>query len=353
MKNIGYTSELENYRKVNKLETFDVGRVVSEHKERYIVRNKEREYEAEIVGNFRYSAKSRADFPAVGDWVAISAYMDDKVLIHSVFPRKTLLERKATGKQGETQIIAANVDYAFVVQALDRDFSINRIERYITICYDAAVEPIVVLSKIDLVSSLELENLVNAIRLRIKDVQLLTLNNLSLQGMEQLRALIKQGKTYCLLGSSGVGKSTLINNLLGETRMKTDSVSATTNRGKHVTTHRQLHVLESGGIVIDNPGMREVGIKDSLIGLEVAFDNITELANGCRYKNCTHTLESGCAVIQALEDGNLNKESYKNYLRMEKERKHYESTLAERRRKGKDLGKIIKDMKKKNINNKY
>ncbi|MBT8315166.1 MAG: GTPase RsgA, partial [Maribacter sp.] len=152
LEDLGYTAQWENYRKEQNLDSFGVGRVISEHKERYVVKTAEKEYDAEIIGHLRFSARTRSDFPAVGDWVAISEYDDHKVLIHSVFPRKTIIEREAVSKQGEKQIISTNIDYAFIVQAVDRDFNINRLERYMTICNTSKVQPIIVLNKIDLIT---------------------------------------------------------------------------------------------------------------------------------------------------------------------------------------------------------
>lgn len=345
---LGYNADLETYRIDAGLDALEVGRVIAEHKERYIVKTSEKEYEAEILGNLRYTAQSRADFPAVGDWVAISAYDDDKALIHAVFPRKSVIERQAVGKKGEKQIIASNIDTAFIVQAVDRDFSINRIERYLTICHASHVEPIIILNKIDLVDDEMLSKLVEGIQSRIKEVPVFAISNESKQGIQKLQEVIQKGKTYCLLGSSGVGKSTLLNTLLGEPLMKTNTVSEHTNRGRHVTTHRELQVLQNGGILIDNPGMREVGITDSATGMEMTFGQIAELAQACRFKNCTHTSEAGCAVLAALETGTLDQSSYENYLKMEREKEHFETTVAEKRKKDKDFGKMIKNYKKGN-----
>jgi len=333
---------LENYRKDHNLDSFAVGRVISEHKERYIVKNTEKEYEAEIIGNLRFSAHNRSDFPAVGDWVAISEYDDDKVLIHKVFPRKTIIERQAVGKQDDKQIIATNIDSAFILQAVDRDFSINRIERYLTISNKSNVKPIIILNKIDLVNDVELIKLITPIRERIIEVPIFAISNKSQEGIDKLKEIIENGKTYCLLGSSGVGKSTLLNNLLGKQLMRTSAISISSSRGKHVTSHRELQVLENGGILIDNPGMREIGIADSTDGLETTFETIVELSKNCRFNDCTHTSEIDCAVVAAIERGDINKLSYENYLKMVREKDHYESTIAERRKKDKDFGKMVK-----------
>jgi ribosome biogenesis GTPase len=346
LEDLGYSIELENYRKEQNLDSFRVGRVISEHKERYVVKTPEKEYDGEIIGNLRFTAHHRSDFPAVGDWVTISEYDNDKVLIHSVFPRKTIIERQAVGKQGEKQIIATNIDYAFIVQAVDRDFNVNRIERYLTICNTSKVSPIIILNKIDLISDNELSELIEKVQQRIKQVPIIPISNASQKGFEKLEENIKKSKTYCLLGSSGVGKSTLLNNLLGKQLMKTNTISSSTNKGRHVTSHRELLVLENGGILIDNPGMREVGITDSKDGLEITFSKITELSKNCKFKDCTHTTEIDCAVLEAVKRGEIDQSSFENFLKMEREKEHFESTVAEKRKKDKDFGKMIKNYKK-------
>lgn len=348
LEDLGYNIELENYRKDQNLDSFEVGRVISEHKERYVVKTANKEYDAEIIGNLRFSALKRSDFPAVGDWVAFSEYDENKVLIHSVFPRKTIIERQAVGKQGEKQIIATNIDYALIVQAVDRDFNINRIERYLTICYTSNVVPIIVLNKIDLIDDTELTKLITTVQERIKQIPIIAISNETQKGIERLKESVEKGKTYCLLGSSGVGKSTLLNNLSGKQLMKTKAISTSTNKGRHVTSHRELLVLENGGILIDNPGMREVGIADSKDGLEITFETILKLSTDCKFNNCTHTTEIDCAVIAALDRGEIDERSYENYLKMEREKEHFESTIAERRKKDKDFGKMVKNYKKSN-----
>ncbi len=346
LEDLGYSIELENYRKDQKLDIFTVGRVVSEQKERYVVKTPEKEYDGEIIGNLRFSAHHRSDFPAVGDWVAISEYDNDKVLIHSVFPRSTIIERQAVGKQGEKQIIATNIDYAFIVQAVDRDFNINRIERYLTICYTSKVSPIIILNKIDLICENELSELIDIVQQRIKQVPIIPISNETQKGFKKLEDHIEKSKTYCLLGSSGVGKSTLLNNLSGKQLMKTNTISSSTNKGRHVTSYRELLVLENGGILIDNPGMREVGIADSTGGLEITFSKIIELSKVCKFSDCTHTTEIGCAVLKAVERGEIDKSSLGNFLKMEREKEHFESTVAEKRKKDKDFGKMLKSYNK-------
>jgi ribosome biogenesis GTPase len=326
--------------------SFELGRVCSEHKERYAVLSEKGEFEGEILGALRYSAQGRSDFPAVGDWVAISSYDEDKVLIHAVLPRINAIEREAVGKTGEKQIIAANIDAAFIVLAVDRDFNLNRVERYITICKNSKVTPIVVLSKTDLISGKQLNDHIETIKSRIKGTIILQISNLTQAGLDELKQLIEAGKTYCLLGSSGVGKSSLINSLSGETMMATGTISASTQKGRHVTSHRELLLLENGGMIIDNPGMREVGIADAAGGLDETFEIIQSLVHDCRFKNCTHAHETGCAVRIAVEKGEISEAEYNNFLKLQKEVAHFESTALEKRKKDKDFGKMVKNIKK-------
>jgi len=358
LEDLGYTAELEEYRIQQNLLNFNVGRVISEHRERYIVRTDKSEFEAEITGNLRYSANSGDHFPAVGDWVALSEYDGAKAIIHSVFPRRTILERQAVGKFGEKQIIATNVDYAIIVQAVDRDFNLNRIERYLTICHASGVNPVVVLSKVDLVDDTDLKgskvdlvddthlrDLLGKIKDRVGTVPVFPVSNHTLSGYPEFQRIIEKGKTYCLLGSSGVGKSTLINNMLGESRLKTDSISKSSNRGKHITTRRELVITPGGGILIDNPGMREIGITDLQAGIKDAFSSILLLSGQCKFKDCTHIHEAGCAVLEAVEKGEIVRASYENFMKLERETEHFESTVFEKRRKDKEFGKMVKRFK--------
>lgn len=347
---LGYNSDLEDFRKEQNLDSFGIGRVILSHRDRYTVKTESKEFECELVGNLRFTVSDKRNLPSVGDWVAISQYDEGKALIHAVLPRSSILERKAVGKLGQSQIIATNIDFGLIVQSVNRDFNINRLERYLSICNASNIEPIFILSKIDLIEELELEKLMVQVQERIKNVPVIAISNQSKIGIAEINSKLIRGKTYCLLGSSGVGKSSLINSIIGEKVMETGLISESIDRGKHVTTHRELIVFEKG-ILIDNPGMREVGITDASGGLEMTFDDILSLSQDCKYNDCTHTDEDACAVLAALENGDLNPESYENFLKMEKERLHFESNALERKKKGKILGKLIKNMKK--SNNKY
>jgi ribosome biogenesis GTPase len=350
---LGYNNTLEKYRKNQNLESFEVGRVILEHKERYVVKTYDNEYDSELIGNLRFTAESRYDFPAVGDWVAFSSYDANKALIHAIYPRKSIIERQAIGTSGQVQIIATNVDFGLIVQAVDRDFNLNRLERYLTICNDSKITPIIVLSKIDLINESDLNLIIAQINQRIKDIPILSISNQSVEKHQELEALIEKGKTYCLLGSSGVGKSTLLNRLSGKLLMKTREISSSVNKGKHTTSHRELVVLENGGIIIDNPGMRAVGITNTTEGLEITFESILDYSKDCRFNDCTHIHEKGCAILKAVENGEIDEEAYINFQKMEKEKIHFESNQIDRKKKDKNLGKMIKNIQKQRRNNKY
>ena len=352
LEDIGYNQELEQFRNENHLEIFEIGRISAEHKERYIVKTIKGEVEAEIIGNMRFTAKSREDFPAVGDWVALTVYDQGIGIIHKILPRFSIIKRQAVGQFGEIQIIATNIDYAFLVQAVDRDFNINRLERYLIICNSSGIHPVIILSKTDLTDEHRIAEILENIKTRIKNIPIIAISNETQDGYSELEAIIEKGKTYCMLGSSGVGKSTLLNNLSRKALMRTDTISLSANKGRHVTSHRELIILENGGILIDNPGMREVGITDSSNGLEITFNKIFDLSGNCKFKDCTHTNEKGCSVLDAIEKGEIDRASYENYLKMEREKAHFVSTVAEKRKKDKDFGKFMKnykkDMKRKN-----
>ncbi|WP_430811393.1 MULTISPECIES: ribosome small subunit-dependent GTPase A [unclassified Carboxylicivirga] len=342
IKDLGFREYLRQYRSDNDLESLNIGRIILEHKERYAVLCEQGEIDCELIGNLRFTAQQRSDLPAVGDWVAVNEYDTGKGLIHAVYPRENILERQAVGRNGEKQIIATNIDYGLIVQSVNRDYSINRLERYITLCNTAKIEPIIVLNKIDLIEQKQLNNILSEVNNRVKGIIVVAISNLTGEGLEQIKSVIKAGKTYCLLGSSGVGKSTLINTLAGNQRMKTGAINESIDRGKHITSHRELIVLQTGGIIIDNPGMREVGLTDDQSGLEITFEKIYELTKDCKFKDCSHQNESGCAILAALDTGELNKDTYTNFMKLRREEAHFSATVHEKRKKEKAFGKMVK-----------
>jgi ribosome biogenesis GTPase len=277
----------------------------------------------------------------------------DQAIIHKILPRKSVFERQAVGKFGETQIISTNIDFAFIIQAINNNFSINRLERYLTICYSTNIEPVLVISKIDLSTEKDIQNAIRDLETRDKKVKYILLSNMTLKGLDQILDFIQKGKTYCVVGSSGVGKSTLINNLLKKNILKTGQISQSTNKGRHITDHRELFVLENGGIIIDTPGMRELGMTDNADGIKTTFQEIYNLSLKCKFPDCKHNNESGCAVIEALNNGTIDNDSYDNYQKIQKEQERFQTTFAEKRKKDKVFGKMIKNYYKDKKKNKY
>jgi ribosome biogenesis GTPase len=323
-----------------------IARVTAVDRGRYVVRNEQGEVPARATGRLLYSAGSNADLPCVGDWVCVR-YSDpgDLASIHCVLPRRSLLRRKTAGKDVDSQAIAANVDVAFIVQSCHFDFNVARLERYLVMASESRVEPLLILTKTDLVSPDELEGLVARIRRAGIDAGIIALSNVTGDGMDRFREAIVAGRTYCLLGSSGVGKTTLINQLIGSPVLETGTVSGT-GEGRHITSRRQLIVLDQGALLIDTPGMRELGILGAGEGVDDSFADIRELSQSCRFTDCSHTNEPGCAVLMELENGELNQEHYRNYLKLKKESEFHELSYVEKRKKDRAFGRFIKSSMK-------
>lgn len=330
----------------------NLARVIQEHKELYVVQNAHGTFKAEITGNLRYAAESREDFPAVGDWVAINEFEGASAIIYKVMPRISQLERQTVGREGEKQLIASNIDVAFIVQAVDRDFNINRLERYFVIANNSGIQPILILNKVDLLENREIEELKSKVNQRLEGTTVFTTSTLNGDGLNQLKLTLETGKTYCLLGSSGVGKSSIINYLIGNQLLAVNEISDSTNKGKHTTTHRELILLDNSAILIDTPGMREVGLTDSSAGIEMTFDEISSLGKSCKFGNCTHTDEPGCKVLEAVDEGMISLEELENYKKLERQANHFTSTVAEKRKKDKSFGKMVKEVMKHKKRNK-
>lgn len=353
MKELGFFGKITELIQPADWDGFKLARVVAEHKERYIVQSQEGTFHAEITGNLRFSAQSRSDFPAVGDWVKITMMDKDLAIILQVFPRTSVLERKAVGKFGEIQLIAANIDVAFIVQAVDRDFNMNRAERYLAVCRNAQIQPVLLLSKIDLIEEAALNQMLAQIQKRIKTIPVLTLSSETQNGYEQLTQVLEPYKTYCFLGSSGVGKSTIVNHLAGHEVLKTNTISFSTQKGRHTTSHRELLVLPNKSIVVDTPGMREIGLTDNTGGVELTYDEISKISKQCRFTDCSHTNEKDCAVLQAVEEGIISEEMLANYRKLVREQIRFSSSIKEKRQKSREQGKLYKAImneKKKNTN---
>lgn len=331
---------------LSKLKDFQIARVTGVYKNSYTLRNKTNEVFAEMTGNLTYGAESPLDYPTVGDWVYAQFFNQNTLaIINEVIPRKTVLKRKMPGKKISYQLIAANVDSAFIIQSLDWDFNIRRLERYLAIIKEGGIQPIVLLSKSDLLSDEAIDEKISNILTIMPDIKVIAFSNLNQHHLNQVNESFISGKTYCLLGSSGVGKTTLLNQLIGNNSFKTQNVRKD-GKGKHTTTNRQLIDLANGAIIIDTPGMREIGLIGSQTGIDNTFEDILSLSKHCRFNDCTHTKEKGCAVLAALNDGTLSRERYQNYIKMKKESAYYEMSYLEKRKKDKQLGKFYKSVMK-------
>lgn len=279
------------------------------------------EHFADIAGKLRHESKGPAgasSYPAVGDWVALRPPTGDgRAMIHAILPRTSKFSRKSAGQRTDEQVVAANVDTIFLVSGLDGDFNPRRIERYLTAAWDSGAQPVVVLNKLDRCDDPErclLETEAVAMGVQVHRVSALTG-----QGCEALWDYLGPGLTVGLLGSSGVGKSTLINRLLGREVQKTGDVREGDDRGKHTTTHRELFRVPTGGLLIDTPGLRELQLWEADQGIESAFADIEDLAEGCRFGDCRHVGEPGCAVEEALASGTLSPERLESYRKLQRE----------------------------------
>lgn len=309
-----FAHSFEPYRK----EGFTVGRVAIEHRNTYILYSEQGELSAEVTGKLRYQAAETKDFPAVGDWVVIRVRdSEERATIHKILPRKSKFSRQTAGAKTEEQIVATNVDTVFLVSGLDRDFNVRRIERYLILAWESGANPVIVLNKADLCDSVEQRlTEVEAVAL---GVPIVVLSAATHQGLDGLKPYLQPKQTVALLGSSGVGKSTITNQIKGATVQAVQSVRQRDNRGRHTTTHRELILLPTGGLIIDTPGMREIQIWAGDEGLQETFADIETLTQQCRFRNCQHSNELDCALKQALEEGRLDYSRFLSYQKLQKE----------------------------------
>lgn len=298
---------------------YAAGRVLLQHNRTYVLHTKDGEMPAETAGRLRHQARGNADLPAVGDWVVIRVRGGGewKATIHEVLPRRSMFSRKMAGSRTEEQIVAANIDTLFLVTGLDNDFNPRRIERYLIMARESGARPVVILNKADVGEALEEKRKdVEAVAL---EVPVIIMSAKQGEGLEQLMPYLEAGQTVSLIGSSGVGKSTIINRLLGREKQKTSDVRESDERGQHTTTHRELLMLPTGALIIDTPGMRELQLLVRDQGLRDTFDDIRALGENCHFRDCQHQNEPQCAVKAALESAELDAERFANYRKMQDE----------------------------------
>ncbi|MGP4041962.1 ribosome small subunit-dependent GTPase A [Gracilibacillus sp. D59] len=309
-----------SYQELVKDTPYTVGRVAKSANGIYLVYSVKGSIHCEVSGKFFHHAEHARDFPCVGDWVLFDyTTTDSKGIIHQVLERKSVLSRHAAGEKQQEQLIAANLDTVFLVSALNNDFNVRRMERFLTQVYESGASPVFILTKKDLCE--DVDEKLRAVEEIAIGLPILTVDALHNEGMDQLTPFLHTGKTISLLGSSGVGKSTLINRLLGEEVQKTQSIREDDAKGRHTTTERELFLLPDGGIIIDTPGIRELQLWSTEDAASQTFQDIEELEGQCKFRDCHHRSEPGCAVKKAISSGVLSEERFKSFRKLQREAK--------------------------------
>jgi ribosome biogenesis GTPase / thiamine phosphate phosphatase len=348
LERLGATSEL---RALTAPE-LTLGRITVSHRDLYrLITDGPHELDAEPSGSLWYNAASRAAMPVVGDWVAARVINHEQAIVEAVLPRRTFFARRAAGRREDQQAIAANIDTVLLVCGLDGDFNLRRIERYLTLAAESGADTVVVLNKSDLCDPGTLASRTAAAESVAGHTPVIAVHTRTTDGIQPLHQWFNGFRTLALLGSSGVGKSTLVNCILGEERLRTNEVRESDSRGRHTTTHRELIPLPGGGALIDTPGMRELQLWATGDSVDLAFDEIAALAAACRFRDCTHLAEQGCAVQAALTSGTLAPDRFASYTKLRREAQHHETltdplAALERKRKWKNIHKAVRQIYK-------
>lgn len=351
------TSILQQYgwhhycqKHANNLTEDTIGRIKSVNKTNYEIVTSSGIIKGEITGQLLYSNPKEA-LPHTGDWVQIMPY-ETSCIITSVMERYSELGRKEAGRKTDKQLFAANIDLAFIVQGLDQDYNPRRLERMVAVLNDAGIETIILLNKADIAT--ESADKMAEISQNLPNTKVMLISALLNEGIEALEKFMIPEHTYIMIGSSGAGKSTLLNSLMGAQMQKTNTISDSVGKGRHTTTNRELFALPNGSLMIDTAGVREFGLAMSEVNaVELTFSDIKQLAGQCRFQDCTHTDEPDCAVLKALESGQLQHDLYESYLKLRKEAEHYSASQQDKKRKGKDLSRLVRDMKRQNMKKRY
>ena len=343
LRDLGWCDFFDNAYAEFKDKGFTVGRISIENRDNYRVLTGKGELQGEVTGKFLYGSDEKGQFPKVGDWVILSIIGEEKkALIHEILPRKTFISRKVAGVKIEEQVIATNLDYLFIVHGMDHVINLKKIERYIAMAMSGGCKPALILNKADLVdvNSVELDD----VRKMMGEHPVLFTSIKSGTGLKDLKKMISSGKTFTFVGPSGVGKSSIINCLINRETLMTREVRSKDAKGRHATTKREMILMPGGGILIDTPGIRELHLWESEVGLEDTFSDIHELAGQCFFTDCRHETEKGCAVIAALEDGTISGQRHNNYLKLLKEQEYLDLKKTQqiynnKKRKWKEINK--------------
>jgi ribosome biogenesis GTPase len=344
LKELGWSDWFEQRAECGSTDT--VARVAAVDRDQLLLVDQAGHFGAKLAGSYLYRHQLSHELPCVGDWVCVEKQpCADFGVIHALLERRTSLRRKSAGNVIEYQMIAANLDYVVIVQSCHFDFNLRRLDRYLVMVMDGGAEPYILLTKTDLVEPAVLATQLAEIQSVGISAPIVPLSNVTREGLNDLKRLLLPGKTYCFVGSSGVGKTTLINQLIGRERLETGVVSGT-GEGRHTTVRRELIRLDGGALVVDNPGMREFGILGAGGGIGSSYSNITALSSLCRYRDCSHTGESGCAVLAAVHAGEISQEYLEDFLKLKEESVFNDMSYAEKRKKDRDFGRYIKSAKK-------